>query len=614
MISKEEVQSIIEATDTVALVSKYVDLEKKGKNYVACCPFHTEKTGSFTVSPEKHMAKCFGCGAGGTVLDFLMQIENLDFPHALKKLADFNGMKIDLNIKSNENPKFKKYYEIMDTAVNFYKTVLHKTNEGKKAIDYLLKRGLKEETIEKLNIGLAPDIGNSLYNVLTESGYLELDIEDLGLISKKDNGYFDTYANRIMFPIYDENNNPIAFSGRIYRDIDKDSPKYVNTKETDIFKKKEVLFNLNNAKNEIRQKKRAILHEGQMDVLASYQSGLGEAVCSLGTALNKEAVLKLKKYTQNVIICYDGDSAGIRASIKAIKLFKEYNFDVKLVLLPNGMDPDEYTKKFGYEGYNKFFNSNIIDAYEYQYKVLFIDKNLNDNQVKEQIKNEAFGVINDIRSNTLVDEYLKKLANDLHFDLNLISNDFNFYKRTHASKNYTVVPNYQEYQPEIEVKPVEVNPKKNLSICECRLFIFAKSSKEKALYIDKRINDIMGFGFSYDTQILWIKLINDFYLNYDYFDEAIFIKMLDSVETANYLNLLEAVRNSSTPYDDEDMNRCILKIKEISCEKEILDISSRVSKINDPKNKIKLIARQYELKRNLKEVKELLKQKPKKNI
>ena len=124
----------------------------------------------------------------------------------------------------------------------------------------------------------------------------------------------------------------------------------------------------------------------------------------------------------------------------------------------------------------------------------------------------------------------------------------------------------------------------------------------------------MGFGFSYDTQILWIKLINDFYLNYDYFDEAIFIKMLDSVETANYLNLLEAVRNSSTPYDDEDMNRCILKIKEISCEKEILDISSRVSKINDPKNKIKLIARQYELKRNLKEVKELLKQKPKKNI
>ena len=609
MADKEIIDQIIENTDMVKLVSQYINLERRGKNYIGLCPFHGEKTPSFTVSPEKHIAKCFGCGQGGSPIKFIELIENLDFPHALKYLADFNGMKVDLNVKSNENPGFKKYYEIMETSVSFYKKVLHNTNEGKVALEYLKKRGLKDETIDKLNIGLSLDIGKSLYQVLTESGYLELDIEDLGLISKKESGYFDVYANRIMFPIYDENNNPIAFSGRIYRDIDKDSPKYVNTKETEIFKKKEVLFNLNNARNEIRLKNRVILHEGQMDVLASYQSGLAEAVCSLGTALNKEAVLKLKRYTSNVIVCYDGDNAGINASIKAIKLFKENGFNVKLVLLPDKMDPDEYSKKFGFEGYYNFFNSNIIDSYEYEYKVLFIGKNLNDNQVKEVIKDQAFGIINNLRSNTLIDEYLKKLANDLHFDLTLITNDFSFYKRTHASRNYQVVEDYQDNQPQVVTKPVEVIPKKNFSICEYRLFIYAKSSKEKALYIDRKINEIMGFGFSFETQILWVKLINDFYLNYDYFDEAVFIKMLNPEETANYLNLLEEVRKDSTAYEDKDMNECILKIQEISYQKEILDISSRVPKITDSAKKLKLIARQYELKRNLKEIKDLRKHK-----
>ena len=605
MADKEIIDEIVANTDIVALVSKYVNLEKRGKNYIGLCPFHSEKTPSFTVSPEKHLAKCFGCGGGGTAIDFIMRIENLDFPHALKYLADFNGMNVNLNIRENDTKQNnKKYYEIMNTAVSFYKKVLHNTKEGKDAINYLVNRGLSPEEIDKLNIGLSLDIGDNLYHVLIESGYKELDIEDLGLISKNERGYYDMFSNRIMFPIYDENNNPIAFSGRIYRDIDKDNAKYINTKETIIFKKKEELFNLNNARNEIRLKDRVILHEGQMDVLASFQGGLPEAVCSLGTALNKEAVLKLKRYTTNVIICYDGDKAGINASIKAIKLFETYGFNVKLVLMPDGSDPDEYQKKYGLAKYNEFFNNNIIEKEEYLYRILFLNKNLNDIPTKENIKNEAFSFINDIRSQTLVNEYLNRLAKDLKFDVKLIIDDFKYYKNTHPSSNGyrrdDVEPIEPVYNDVIDLK----KPKTFYSICEYRLFIYARSQKEKALYIDNMIKDIMNFGFSYNTQVLWIKLINDYYMNYDYYDEAIFLKMLNQEEVTYLLNLIEEVRKDNTPYNDLDLNECILKIKEISYTKEIEDISSRLHLLKDDLKKIALVSKQYELKRKLKELKE----------
>ena len=605
MADKEIIDEIVANTDIVALVSKYVNLEKRGKNYIGLCPFHSEKTPSFTVSPEKHLAKCFGCGGGGTAIDFIMRIENLDFPHALKYLADFNGMNVNLNIRENDTKQNnKKYYEIMNTAVSFYKKVLHNTKEGKDAINYLVNRGLSPEEIDKLNIGLSLDIGDNLYHVLIESGYKELDIEDLGLISKNERGYYDMFSNRIMFPIYDENNNPIAFSGRIYRDIDKDNAKYINTKETIICKKKEELFNLNNARNEIRLKDRVILHEGQMDVLASFQGGLPEAVCSLGTALNKEAVLKLKRYTTNVIICYDGDKAGINASIKAIKLFETYGFNVKLVLMPDGSDPDEYQKKYGLAKYNEFFNNNIIEKEEYLYRILFLNKNLNDIPTKENIKNEAFSFINDIRSQTLVNEYLNRLAKDLKFDVKLIIDDFKYYKNTHPSSNGyrrdDVEPIEPVYNDVIDLK----KPKTFYSICEYRLFIYARSQKEKALYIDNMIKDIMNFGFSYNTQVLWIKLINDYYMNYDYYDEAIFLKMLNQEEVTYLLNLIEEVRKDNTPYNDLDLNECILKIKEISYTKEIEDISSRLHLLKDDLKKIALVSKQYELKRKLKELKE----------
>ena len=221
MANQEVVEEIINSTDTVALVSKYISLTKRGKNYVGLCPFHTEKTPSFTVSPEKHLAKCFGCGKGGTVVDFVMDIENLDFKHALKYLADFNGMNVNLNIKEDETfKKNKKYYDIMELSVEYYKKVLHNTKEGLEAIKYLKNRGLNDEIIDEFNIGLSLDSKDNLYKVLTESGYLELDIKDVGLIDMGQNGYYDLFINRIMFPIYDEFNHPIAFSARRYLNED----------------------------------------------------------------------------------------------------------------------------------------------------------------------------------------------------------------------------------------------------------------------------------------------------------------------------------------------------------------------------------------------------------
>ncbi len=607
MASQELINEIINNTDTVALVSKYVNLEKKGKNYVGLCPFHNEKTPSFNVSPEKHLARCFGCGTGGTIIDFIMAIERLDFPHALKYIADFNGMDVDLNVKSNDTKyqQNKKYYEIMNVAVSYYEKVLFNTKEGENALNYLLNRGISLETIKKLHIGLSPERGNNLYKVLIESGYLELDIKDLGLVNKNDYGYYDFFTERIMFPIFDEKSNPIAFSARIYKPEQKDESKYMNSGDTILFKKSEELFNLNNAIDSIRIKKRAILHEGQMDVVASFESGLEEAFCSLGTSLNKQAVLKIKKYTTNIIICYDGDKAGINASLKAIDLFLFNGFNVKLVLLPNKMDPDEFKKKYSKEKYFEYFNNHIIEYYEYQYQVAFIDKDLSSIEEKEKIKNNVFGILFRLKSNTLQETYLNKLSKDLQYDLVSLKQDFRNYFSNETTKNYKIVDNYEENFPPIVTNDVVVEEKDDAlyySICELRLFIYARSEKQKALYIDKEIIRFLSYGFSKSTMMLWIKLINDYYQNFDFFEETTFINMLSSNELADYINLLKAVGKDKTPYNDIDLRECILKIEEVSYQNEIKDIAKIIGNEVDETKKLNYLNRQFELKRELQRI------------
>ncbi len=552
MATPEEINSVIEACDIVALVSEYVHLEKNGKNYKGLCPFHNEKTPSFVVSPEKKLAKCFGCGGGGNPISFLQQIENISFGEALERLAERENITLSgPQAVKKVNPN-KKYYDIMNTAVRFYKKSLEASEFGLEAKKYLAERGLDEDIIKAFNIGLAPKTNDALYNVLKKLNHLELDMLDVGLVDKNSNiGYHDLFVGRIMFPIYDEMGNPIGFSARIFNNTDKNQPKYINTRDTVLYQKKDVIYNLNNAKSEIRKKKRVILHEGQMDVIAAYKSGLKEAVCTMGTALTLSQVQTLKKYTNNVVICYDGDRAGVSSSLKAIKLFKQEQFNIHLVLLPDKQDPDEYVKKYGSEKYVEYFENNQLDEFAYGFEHAFIEKDLTDSNQMLESRNEIFDILMTSDSKIIEERYLRLLANKLKTSYDLILSDYNAYK------GYSDEPFTSD-----EFEAVVVNNFDNIirSNAQNRIFMYAKASKEKALYIDSVISSMMG-GLSKENQKLWVNLVNNFYEKNEIFDEEVFVNSLDDENRSHYFKITEDLIKDKNPYNSVDLEACLEKIR-----------------------------------------------------
>ncbi len=596
MASKLDIERIIESTDIVQLVSEFVPLQKSGANFKGLCPFHNEKTPSFTVSPDKKIAHCFSCKKGGNAIQFLMDIKNITFNQAINELAKRNSINLEEYIEDKKTPQYTKYYEITKISKQFYQRNLHQTESGQIALEYLHKRGLDDETIKMFGIGLASNKMDVLYKVLKDLNYLELDMMDLGLIRKGDNGYYDLFTKRIMFPICDEEGNVVAYSGRIFNNDDKNQAKYINSPETFLYKKGLILYNLNMAKQAILKNKRVILHEGQMDVIASVKSGLSEAVCTLGTALTDAQTKLLKKYTNDVIICYDGDNAGISASIKAIEMFNKYQINVKLVLLPDKLDPDDYVKKYGNEAYLKYFNDNIIDSMEYRYLIALKDKNLKDNNVVEEIKNEIFSSINSLKSNTIKEVYLNKLANDLKVSFAALNNDYNYhYKRVRVSnyvENSFEVEKNQNYYYE-EVKTSEYN----YILHELRIFDYAKITKEKAIYIDsKGIIDAL----SDDNQKIWFKLIENYYDKYQVFDNARFLNVLNEQERNIYIENIKVqqnIKHIQVEYTDADLEEVLKALLKNKDKKSLDSLSNAIYNTSVEAEKIALIEEKIKLRR-----------------
>ncbi|MDE7162047.1 MAG: DNA primase [Anaeroplasmataceae bacterium] len=444
MATQEEINRVIESTDMVELVSPYVKLTKQGKNYKGLCPFHNEDTPSFVVSQDKHLAHCFGCSKGGNPIQFLMDIKMIPFGEALHELAKKNG----IELKEEYRPKQQQqdnsiHYEMLATAAKFYHQNLTMTKSGKEALDYLYKRGIDDETIKTFQIGLAPAAKDSLYKVLKESNYLELNMMDLGLVEHNDQGYYDIFSRRITFPICDEQGHIVGFSARIFNNPDKTQPKYINTRDTFLYHKGQILYHLDLAKTEILRKKRFILHEGQMDVIASTYAGLKESICTMGTALTVEQAYVLKKYADHAIICYDGDKAGIAASKKAIGIFKKAGIKTHLVLLPNGLDPDEYVHTYGEAEYIKYFESHILDELEYNFETAFLNVNLEDALVVETVKNTVFEQIQRMPSQTAKEKYLALLATRLQSSLQAITIDYDAYTKVNLS-----TPIYYQFEDE----------------------------------------------------------------------------------------------------------------------------------------------------------------------
>ena len=401
-------------TDIESVISPYVNLRRRGKNLVGLCPFHNEKTPSFTVYPENGSFYCFGCGVGGDVITFVRRMENLDYMEAVKQLADRAGMALPED--GYDDTLAKKRTAVLAAnraAAKFFHSQLF-TDRGRHALNYFLDRGLTMETIRHFGLGFAPDDWRSLKNHLNEQGFDDVLLESANLLRRSDkNGkvsYYDNFRNRVMFPIIDPRGNVIAFGGRV---LDDSKPKYINTSDTLVYKKSNGVFALNFAKNGNDGK--LIIAEGYMDVIALHQAGFTNAVACLGTALTKEQANLLSRYADEIILSYDADEAGQKATARALGIFGTTGMEIKVLRLTGGKDPDEIIKKYGAQRFRDIINGAANDT---EYRLLRarqgIDLSTDDGKVK--YLSAATEVLAGIPSPVEVDVYASRLANELGVD------------------------------------------------------------------------------------------------------------------------------------------------------------------------------------------------------
>ncbi|HEY0049240.1 MAG TPA: DNA primase, partial [Pyrinomonadaceae bacterium] len=355
------IDELRQRADLVRIIEPYAPLKKKGANWMGCCPFHQEKTPSFSVNPAKGFYKCFGCGKGGNAFSFVMEIEGLTFPEAIKKVAEVSGVPLPAPVddKKFEHVKKKKeaekkiadaVIELNQFALELWESQLQETS-GKQAREYLEARGISEETCKIFRIGYAPDSWDALMSFLKSKGADEKLIEQSGLVSinEEKKRVYDRFRGRVMFPVLDVNGKPIAFGARI---LDKGEPKYLNSPETPAYIKGEHLYGLFQDKEDIRRKKFAILVEGYLDLIALYQAGVHNAVASLGTAFTPNQAKLLGRFARKIVVNYDGDSAGVKAARRAIETLLAEDFEIKVLVLPNGQDPDDFIRANDVEAYN----------------------------------------------------------------------------------------------------------------------------------------------------------------------------------------------------------------------------------------------------------------------
>ena len=367
--------------DIESVISSYVELKRRGKNLVGLCPFHNEKTPSFTVYPENGSFYCFGCGAGGDVFSFIKLIENLDYADAIRFLAEKSGINIIESATDNSLQKVRNtIYDINRETARFFHSVLM-SDEGKWAREYLLSRGLTLKTINHFGLGAAPDKWDSLLNHLKSLGYSISDMVAANVVSKSSKGsYYDRFRKRVMFPIINVRGRVVAFSGRAMPGEDK-SAKYINTSDTLVYKKSENLFGINFAKNCCEE--RIILVEGNMDVVSLHQAGFENTVAALGTAFTADEAKLLSRYTKEIVLTIDADAAGQKAVRRAGEILKDTGLNVRVIVVPDGKDPDEYIKKNGPERFKALLEGAVS---EIEYKLLTavedIDVNTDDGKVK----------------------------------------------------------------------------------------------------------------------------------------------------------------------------------------------------------------------------------------
>lgn len=562
-IDKSIIDEIKSKNDIVDVIGSYISLNDKNK---ALCPFHDDHSPSFSVQKDKQIYKCFSCGESGNVITFVQKYNGITFTEALKMLADRAGIPLNVSTTRKVNTKYEKLYEINDTVNKYFKANLL-SNEGVKAIKYLEDRKISKDIINEFNIGLSTS--NKLSNILSKKySYDELVKLD---ICKDINGrYYDTFQDRIIFPIIDENNNVIAFSGRKYTNEDLNNntlPKYSNTKETDIFKKSEVFYNINNAINEIKKKREIVITEGFMDTIRMSSIGYKNVVAIMGTAFTEKHLEKIKKWKCKVILNLDQDDAGVKGTIEAGETLLKNNIDTEVIVFDDYKDSDEFIKNKGSDSF-KIAYDNRVSFIDFKLKYLKRKRNMKDAVEKAKYIKEAVLALNDLDSQILIDLKIKDIAEEFGISESDIRNEIKLNKKM-------AIKNVEE--------PKKVTRYDKYDKSELRLLYLMLNYEDVILYFE----NTLGYLIQDDRALLAYKII-EFRNDYGYYNYSDFVDYISDNE--KLMNVLKEVMkyHNNEDYTMEELDDYINTIKMYSIKKRIDTLKIEMSETFDVNKKIEI--------------------------
>ena len=598
---KDIIEEIKSRCDIANVISSYINIKPSGSNYKGLCPFHGEKTPSFYINTSKQIYKCFGCGEGGDVINFVMRIENLDFMDAVKLLANRCGIEINTHVDESTKErmeKSKKFQDIHVEAARFYFSNLIKSkNPG---YEYLRKRGLDDKIIKKFGLGYSLDSWNSLMNYLISIGYKNEDLIECGLFGYKSETkkIYDKFRNRVMFPIFDYRGNVIGFGGRV---LDDSLPKYLNSPDTLIFNKRQNLYGLNFARKEIKDRS-VILVEGYMDLISLYQYGIKNVVATLGTALTDGQGSLIKRYADTVIISYDSDEAGIKATIRAIEILNKLDINVKVLNLKECKDPDEFIRKYGVLEFEKEIQNS---THYIKYKIDNLKRNFNIQKDEERVKfaKEASKIIKEIKSPVEVDYYTKYLSEQIDISVESIKKEV-YGKYYNGNQNKNNKNNKYIYKKEEKIieKPKAIE-KGKLLVEENLIKIMLDSKKHREIillkiseedFLEKDSKEIVNWLIkNKDLDKITIDKIKSLNISEEYIKGLESIS-LDNLDLNNIKNIDEIIKNIRKNSLNEKINMLLKEQIDIEKNKDVKDVKEVDSKIMEIALKIVELRRQLQ--------------------
>lgn len=571
-INDETIEKVRDAADIVDIISDYIPLKKSGGNYVGLCPFHNEKTPSFTVSDTKQFFHCFGCGEGGDALAFIMKKENLAFPEAVKFLADKLGIAVEETSKNEElSQERNRGYDINREAARFFFTNLTKEQES---LDYLYKRKISNKVIKQFGLGYSLNKWDSLQKHLQSKGYKNEEIEKLGLIGKKSSsdGYYDKFRGRIMFPLIDTKGRVIGFGGRV---LDNSMPKYLNSQETLIFSKSNFLYGLNLV-NKLSDRRRIVLVEGYMDVISLFNKGINYAVASLGTALTERQAKLLKRYGENIYICYDSDQAGINATNKAIQILLNEDIEPKVVVLGNYKDPDDFLKENTIEKFENRLNE-ALSHVDYRIHVNKQKYNINEAEGKIKFTIEIAKIIKELKSPIEKDVYINKISTEMNISKEAIQKEV-FGNNIKVARN----TNFREKPSISPIRTILPSASLTAEIDLIKLMIFDK------VYFDALVKEVSFDEFENLECREIFKIIIELYDKDENLDESLLYKRAKELPNADtqIFNLIFEKRINFLPENIEQMIKDLLNTLRLNkLESKRNSIMKEIEKLEKNRNK-----------------------------